>query len=203
MAITELIAHAATDRTAEPRVDPAGRRRLQRRLPPRPPVQPLRARPVPRTGRDGLRPVLAGTGQRRRRAVPDRRHRRRRRLGHADPLPRAAVPARRHPPRAGIRPQAAGHRLGGRGHHPHPARLDRRPRPDPVPGHRPGVLHPPGHRHLRPGRPPETLPAVAARPPPPGPPGRPAAPATAGTGTRTARRLSRCPPSPAAAAAAR
>ena len=42
--------------------DAAGRRRLQRRVPPGAPVQPVRTRPVPGHRRAGLRPDLAGPG---------------------------------------------------------------------------------------------------------------------------------------------
>ena len=107
MAVTELVAHAATSRGTEPREILFAADDYSAVSPPGAAVEPVRARPVPRTRRHGLRPVLAGTGQGRGRAVPDRRHRRRRRLGHADPLPRAAVQARRHPPRPGIGAQAA------------------------------------------------------------------------------------------------
>ncbi len=54
-----------------------------------------------------------GLGARRRRAVPDRRHRRRRHLADAHPLPRASGGAGRNPPRAGIRAQAHRRGLGG------------------------------------------------------------------------------------------
>ncbi len=72
------------------------------------------------------------------------------------------------------RPQAARHRVGRRGHQPHPARLDRQPRPHPPARHRAGLPHPPGISRLRADRPPPPRPAPdhrrAYRP------GRPATP---------------------------
>ena len=59
MALTELVAHAATDAGHRAAGDAAGRRRLLRRVPPRPDLQPVRTRPVPRPRRAGLRAVLA------------------------------------------------------------------------------------------------------------------------------------------------
>ena len=69
------------------------------------------------------------------------------------------------PGRPGVRAQAHRRDLGRGRHHPHPARLDRRPRPDPHPGHRPSLLHPPGRGHVRAGRPAETIPAEPPRGP--------------------------------------
>ena len=64
LAITELAARAATSPDGPQRGHPAGRRRLLRRLPPRPAVQPVRTRPVPRHRRPGQRPDLARPGRR-------------------------------------------------------------------------------------------------------------------------------------------
>jgi hypothetical protein len=58
---------------------------------------------------------------------------------------------------------------GGGRHHPRPARVDRRPRYHPRPRYRPSLLHAPGRRHVRAGRPAETVPAQPPRGRPPGP----------------------------------
>ena len=55
-----------------------------------------------------------------------------------------------------------GNSWGDEGTTPRAAGLDRRPRPHPPPRRGPGLLHPPRRGHLRPGRPPETLPADPA-----------------------------------------
>ena len=60
LALTELAARAATSPGRPAARHPAGRRRLQRRLPPRPAVEPVRAGPVPGHRGAGLRAVLAG-----------------------------------------------------------------------------------------------------------------------------------------------
>ena len=59
MALTELVAYAATDPGHRAAGDLAGRRRLQRRIPPGPHLQPVRTGPVPRPRRAGIRAVLA------------------------------------------------------------------------------------------------------------------------------------------------
>ena len=67
----------------------AGRRRVQRGLPAAADLGAVRAGPVARAGRAGLRAVLAGTGRRRGRAVPDRGDRRGRHLAAAHAAPRS------------------------------------------------------------------------------------------------------------------
>ena len=77
-----------------------------------------------------------------------------------------------------------GNTWGDEGSHPAAAHLDRRPRPDPPPAGRAGLLHQPRHRHLRPRRPAPPLPAD----PPACPPAcraAPAAPAPPRTRTPT------------------
>ena len=94
-----------------------------------------------------------------------------------------------------------GQRVGRRGNQPHPARLDRRPRPDPPARHRAGRATSGADRpSFVPDRPPPPLPAAAARRP--GRPAHhpaaaPASPRPAGTGATT-RRPCPCPPSPPA-----
>ena len=65
MALTELVAHAATSPRRRAAGDPAGLRRLLGRVRPGAAVAALRTRPVPRRRRPGLRAVLAGAGPRR------------------------------------------------------------------------------------------------------------------------------------------
>ena len=80
-----------------------------------------------------------------------------------------------------------GAHLGGGRHHPDAAHLDRRPRPDPHPRRWAGVLHPAGRRHVRAGRPAETVPAQPPRGPPPAAHGdHPAARAASGRRTPAA-----------------
>jgi hypothetical protein len=87
--------------------DPAGRRRVQRRLAAAADLAAVRAGEVARHCRAGLGPVLAGPGRPRRRPVPGGGFRRRRHLAAAHAASRAGRRAGRH---------AAGHR-----HQPAPA----------------------------------------------------------------------------------
>ncbi len=109
MAITELVAHAATSPEAAPRamlLAADDYSAVSRRVP----LSNLYER-----GRSlgiGVQ-VSAQSWRRRRRTVPDHRDRRRRRVGHAHPLPRAAVPARRDAPGPGDRPSPDRRRVGG------------------------------------------------------------------------------------------
>ena len=61
MALTELVAHAATSPGTERRSILLAADDYSRRVPPGAAVQPVRTRPVARAGGDGLRAVLAGT----------------------------------------------------------------------------------------------------------------------------------------------
>ena len=91
MALTELVAHAATSLDGEPRailLAADDYSAVSRRVPLSNLYERGRSLGI---GVQVSRPVLAGTGGSRGRAVPDRRHRRRRHLGDADPASRTAV----------------------------------------------------------------------------------------------------------------
>ena len=173
MAITELAARAVTGTAAEPRamlLAADDYSAVSRRVPLSNLYERGRSLGI---GVQVSAQTWQGLGRHRGRAVPDRGHRRRRGLGHEHPVPRAARRAGRAAAGAADRARAGRRHLGRPGHHPPGAGLDRRPRPDPPPAGRAGLLHPPGRGHLRPGRPAAAVPAEPAARAGPGRPARP------------------------------